>query len=83
MIEIQIREMELLEKDIQNRLFELEAFSHALELLFFECPLRSMEQDGLDTGLLFASQKRLYSDLHSRIRELMDKKAIKIEGSGL
>jgi len=82
MTEIETREMELLKRDITNRLFELEAFSHALELLFFECPLQSMERGGLEPGLLFASQKRLCGDLHSQIRELIAKDEILRERCG-
>jgi hypothetical protein len=74
MTEIDKREMERLEKDITARLFELEAFSHAMELLFNECDLDYMKNELFDAGLLFATQKRLYSDLHSQVRELIDNK---------
>ena len=63
--------LEFLKKDINERLHELEAFSQAMELFFFECELETMKKNRFEPGLLFAIQKRLYSDLHGQFQELI------------
>jgi hypothetical protein len=74
MTETDKREMELLEKDITNRLFELEALAQAMELLFNDCDIDYMKSERFEPGLLFATQKRLYNDLHTQVRELIVKR---------
>lgn len=71
MTELEKRNQELLKQDINERLLELNAFSHAMELFFFECDLERMKNDLLEPGLLFAIQKRLYNDLHSQFQTLI------------
>jgi hypothetical protein len=70
--EIEKRDQELLKRDINDRLLELNGLTHALELFFFECDLERMKKDRFEPGLLFAIQKRLYNDLHSQFQRLIN-----------
>ena len=71
MTEIEKRTLEILKKDINDRLIELNGFAHAMELLFFEVDGEQMKREMFEPSLMFAIQKRLYSDLHSQFQKLI------------
>ena len=71
MTEIEKITLELLKKDINDRLLELNGFAHAMELLFQEVDGKQMDKNLFEPCLLFAIQKRLYRDLHNQFQELI------------
>lgn len=71
MTEMEKQSLELLKQDINDRLIELNGFSQAMELFFFECDLERMQKERFEPGLLFAIQKRLYNDLHTQFQQLI------------
>jgi hypothetical protein len=50
-------------KDVADRMFELRAFSHAMELLFEDANYDQIKTRRLDMDLVFAAQRRLFTGM--------------------